>query len=473
MRRLSLSLKLTLALALAVLLGVAIVAAGLALAAGAGLSDYVSHGAAAQMQALAPQLEAHYARQGSWAGAQALLTTSGMMGGDDAGGDDAGVMGHGRGMGQGMMGAMGAMMGARLIVADADGLVVADAAVAGNLQGERLGRSALVRSLELRVAGRRVGYVVPREGAAEAEFRASVTRAIALAGVAAALLAIGLGWWLTRRALQPLNTLATAAGQIGAGDLAYRVPVQARDEVGRLAARFNAMAAALERDEQLRRQMVDDIAHELRTPLTVMQGHLEALQDGVFALDVDALRPIYDETLLLTRLVGDLRDLATAEAGRLPLELAPLDPAALLARAEREFHSEAEAAGVALTVQAPAGLPRIHGDAQRLGQVLANLLSNALRYTPRGGRVTLSAAVEGPWVRLDVADTGAGIAPEDLPLVFERFYRADRARRRDAHHSGLGLAIARQLVEAHGGTLTAASTLGQGSVFSVRLPASP
>ena len=462
--RLSLSLKLTLALALAVLLGVVIVAAGLALAAGAGLSDYVSLGAAQPMQALAPTLEAHYASEGSWAGAGALLDATASA--PASGG--AGGMGRGRGMGQGMM---GPMTGARLIVADADGLVVADAAEGANLQGERLGRGTLRRSVALRSEGRTVGYLVPREGAAEAEFRNRVARAIALAGVLAALLAIGLGWWLTRRALRPLNALATAAAQIGAGDLAHRVPVQAQDEVGRLADRFNAMAAALERDEQLRRQMVNDIAHELRTPLTVMQGHLEALQDGVFSLDVDALRPIYDETLLLSRLVGDLRDLATAEAGRLPLERAPLEPAALLAAVVREFGSTAEAAGVALTVHAPAGLPTVLGDAQRLGQVLGNLLANALRYTPQGGSIALSAATEGRWVRLDVADTGAGIAPEDLPLVFERFYRADRARHRDAGHSGLGLAIARQLVEAHGGTLSATSQLGQGSVFTVRLPA--
>ena len=200
--------------------------------------------------------------------------------------------------------------------------------------------------MALAANGQRIGYLVPREGAAEAQFRQQVTRAIIVAGVAGALAAIALGWWLTRRALLPLNELHRAAGQIGAGDLAYRVPVAAGDEVGRLAGRFNDMAAALERDERLRQQMVNDIAHELRTPLTVMQGHLEALQDGVFELNVEALKPIYDETLLLGRLVGDLRDLARAEAGRIELERSPLEPAALLARAERQFRGQAEAAGV-------------------------------------------------------------------------------------------------------------------------------
>jgi two-component system sensor histidine kinase BaeS len=143
---------------------------------------------------------------------------------------------------------------------------------------------------------------------------------------------------------------------------------------------------------------------------------------------------------------------------------------ALLARAERQFRGRAEAAGVILRVDAPARLPAVQGDAQRLGQVLANLVSNALRYTPRGGQVILSARAEGRWLLLTVADTGTGIAPADLPLVFERFYRADRSRRRDAGHSGLGLAIARQLVEAHGGALTATSQVGVGSTFTARLP---
>jgi len=459
MRNLPLSLKLALAVAGVVLLAVGLVAASVGLVAGASLSDYVSLRAAQQMQTLVPQLETHYANEGSWAGAEGLLLAG------------APQMARGRGMGPAGMGqseTVAMMNSTRLIVTDADGLVVVD--LADELLGERLGRRTLARGVALRVNGQLIGYLAPREGAAEAQFRQQVTHAIIVAGLAGALVAIALGWWLTRRALRPLTELNRAAGQIGAGDLAYRVPVSAGDEVGRLAGRFNEMAAALERNERLRQQMVNDIAHELRTPLTVMQGHLEALQDGVFALSIEALKPIYDETLLLGRLVGDLRDLARAEAGHLDLELAPLEAASLLARAQRQFRNEAEAAGVELRVDAPANLPPIEGDAQRLGQVLANLISNALRYTPRGGQVTLSARAEGRWLLVAVADTGEGIAPADLALVFERFYRADRSRTRDAGHSGLGLAIARQLIEAHGGALTAISEIGVGSVFTARLP---
>ena len=463
MRNLSLSLKLALTVAAVVLLAVGLVAAVVSLTTGARLTEYVSLGAAQQMQTLAPEIEAEYKDDDDWEEIDHLLLANGAMGrGRGMGAHLTTASGNAAGMGEMMMGST------RLVIADASGLVVVDHT--GELTGQRLERRTLAQGVPLTADGQRVGYLVPREGAAEAQLRRSVTRTIALTGAAAALLAIALGWWLTRRALQPLNELNRAAGQIGAGDLAYRVPVASGDEVGRLAGRFNEMATALERDERLRQQMVNDIAHELRTPLTVMQGHLEALQDGVFALNVEALKPIHDETLLLGRLVGDLRDLARAESGRLELELSPLEPSALLARAERQFRGEAEAAGVALRVSAPDGLPRIQGDAQRLGQVLTNLVANALRYTPRGGQVTLSARLEGSWLALDVADSGTGIAPEDLPLVFERFYRADRSRRRDAGHSGLGLAIARQLVEAHGGTLTVTSQVGVGSVFTVRLP---
>lgn len=279
-----------------------------------------------------------------------------------------------------------------------------------------------------------------------------------------------LGLALTRSLVKPLRMVRDAARRIGAGELTYRVPITSRDEIGDLARQFNEMAEALERDERLRRQMMADIAHELRTPLSVIRGQVEALQDGVFELSPENLKPIHDQTLLLGRLVEDLRDLALAEAGRLPLERTEVSLERLIRRIVEAFQPRAQEKGLALSVELPEALPPVQADAQRLEQVLENLLSNALRYTPAGGTVNVRAWEEPQWVVFTVEDTGTGIAAEDLPHIFERFYRADKARSRADGGTGLGLSIAKQLVEAHGGRISAESAPGKGTRFTVRLP---
>jgi len=240
--------------------------------------------------------------------------------------------------------------------------------------------------------------------------------------------------------------------------------------MGELAVAFNQMIRELARADELRRNMTADVAHELRTPLSVIRGKLEGVLDGVYPATPEHLEPILDEILLLTRLVEDLHLMALAEAGQLALEKRPLDVGDLLRDAQVNFGPQADDRGVTLALDLPEALPQVMADWRRISQVLGNLLTNALRHTPPGGRVTLSARAIGGAVEVTVADTGAGIPPEDLPYIFERFWRGDKSRSRAGGGSGLGLAIARQLVEMHGGKIGVESTPGQVTRFTFTLP---
>lgn len=281
------------------------------------------------------------------------------------------------------------------------------------------------------------------------------------------------GSLVARRFTSPLSDTMKAADALAGGDLTARVPVRGSHEFRHLADSFNHMAGALETADRQRRELLADVAHELRTPLTVVQGNLEGLRDGVYQPTPEHLDLILDETLKLGRLVDDLRLLTLAEAGQLSLDLQTLDLSQLLVDLRDAFACQAGEAGVDLTVDAGRPLPLLPADPQRLGQVFGNLIGNALRHTPRGGRVTLGAALApaGDAVRLWVADTGQGIAADDLPRIFDRFWRGDPARSHETGAgSGLGLAIARSLVEAHGGRIWADSQLGQGTTVSCLLP---
>jgi two-component system sensor histidine kinase BaeS len=288
-----------------------------------------------------------------------------------------------------------------------------------------------------------------------------------LAGFGGALL---ISLILLRRVAAPLMALAAAARRFATGDLALRIPVAGPREVAELAAEFNRMAEALERAHAQQRALVADVAHELRTPLTVLRGYLEALRDGVVEPDQATIALIHAEAVHLQRLVEDLQDLAQADAAELRLELAPLEPSELLRAAAAGFDLQAEAKGIHLEVDVPVDLPPVRGDRRRLTQVVHNLLANALRYTPAGGRVTLSARADAATLTVAVADTGPGIAAEHLPFLFDRFYRVDPSRARETGGSGLGLTIAKRLVEAHGGTIGVRSSPGAGSTFWFTVP---
>jgi signal transduction histidine kinase len=261
---------------------------------------------------------------------------------------------------------------------------------------------------------------------------------------------------------------------LAAGHWDQQLPVRSDDEFGQMSAAFNEMAAEITRQTALRRRQVADVAHELRTPLSVLRLELEAVEDGLQP-PRDAVAHVSEELGLLERLVEDLRLLAQADAGELSLELRPTDLGALIEGTVERWQGRAGARGLALTAQVESHLPPVMLDQLRVNQVLTNLLSNALRHTPTGGRIEIqvASADQGQALRVSVVDSGEGIPPDVLPHVFERFYRTDPARSREQGGAGLGLAIARQAVELHGGRMWAESELGAGSAFHFTLPITP
>lgn len=291
---------------------------------------------------------------------------------------------------------------------------------------------------------------------------------LAAAGLVAAL-AIAGSLLVSRRVLRPVRALTSASRRLGAGDLSERVPAAGRDELAGLARSFNRMADSLQRGEERQRRLIADVAHELRTPLANLRGYLEALKDGVVAPDPELFASLHEEAVLQQRIVDDLQDLALAEAGTLIYHRSRVELGELLETCRAAHQAVAEAARVRLTVASTGTVP-VHADPDRLRQVLGNLVGNALRATPAGGSVTLTAARNGASAEVTVADTGTGIEPAHLPHVFDRFWRADPARGRSTGGSGLGLAIARQIVTDHGGTIEVRSELGAGTRFTVRLP---
>jgi len=288
---------------------------------------------------------------------------------------------------------------------------------------------------------------------------------------------LSLGWifgWGVRRAFRgiatPLGDVMEAADAVAEGDLSVRVPESGTPEFRQLAHSFNRMVVELERADEQRRNLTADVAHELRTPLHIIQGNLEGVLDGVYEPTPDHLEATLDETRALARLVEDLRLLSLAEAGRLTLAKEAVNVSELLADVQTSFSGTAEAMGIDLRVETIADLT-ISADPGRLDQVIGNLVANALRHTLRGGRITLGAESTPGGVRFTVTDTGEGIPPEDLPFVFDRFWRGDRSRTRsEGAGSGLGLAIARQLVQAHEGRIEVESQQGVATTFRIELP---
>lgn len=270
-----------------------------------------------------------------------------------------------------------------------------------------------------------------------------------------------------RRFAAPLGELIDAAESVEAGNYGVRVRARGPRELRSLATAFNSMSGRLESSERERRRLLADVTHELRTPLTIMQGNLEALLDGVYPADAEHMHPILEETRVLSRLVDDLRTLSLAEAGALTLHREPTDVAQLVTDSVASFRAQSDGAGVSLATVIDDSLPQADVDPVRMREVLSNLLSNALRYTPRGGSVRIGASTSDGRVRVSVRDTGPGIAPDALPHVFDRFYKSDESR-----GAGLGLAIAKSLVVAHGGEISVTSEPGQGTEMRFTLPVS-
>ncbi|MCK2241447.1 MULTISPECIES: ATP-binding protein [unclassified Crossiella] len=293
---------------------------------------------------------------------------------------------------------------------------------------------------------------------------------LVLAGGLVLLVMVGVSAYLATRLLRPVHALAATAERMRDGDTSARVAVKDAGEIGRLSLVFNELSAHLEQAERQRRDMIGDISHELRSPLTTLRGWLEAAADGQRPMEPDLVNVLLTETLTLQQLIDDLQDLALAESGQLRLHPQRLPVAETLLSVAMANQAQAAELGLTVAVDAPENLV-VQADPVRLRQAVANLVSNALRHTARGGQVTLSARADGPDVLITVADNGSGIDPEELPLVFDRFWRAEKSRSRRTGGSGLGLVIVRRLTEAQGGAVTATSTLGQGSAFTLRLPA--
>lgn len=448
-------LQLTLGFALVALVSIVTVAA----LANARARD-TFRGYLAQSQALesglVEQLAEHYTTYGSWEGVEALVA-------------------RGPGAAQRPGRGVGGPPWSGMVLTDAEGRVVV--AGGGPGAGQTLSARQLAQAIPIVVNGQVAGYLVARASGAAAlpaaaqRFLDGLNGAFWTAGALAGGAGLALGLLMAWRLAAPLRRLATGARRIAAGQFDERVPVAGPAEVRTVATAFNDMAAALAAGEAERRQMVADIAHELRTPLTVIQGNLRAMLDEVYPLSREEVARIYEASRGLSRLVDDLRMLSLAEAGRLDLHVQPVAVGPLLAREAALFADLAAGQGVHLHVETSGDLPKALADPERLAQVLHNLLSNALRHTPAGGRITLRAgAGSNGSVRLEVEDTGAGIAPEDLPHVFERFYRADRGRTREHGGSGLGLTIAHELVRLQGGAMGVASAPGQGARFWFTLP---
>lgn len=283
-------------------------------------------------------------------------------------------------------------------------------------------------------------------------------------------IALIITFFLSRRISAPICALTETARKLGQGDFSQRVQVRDKTEVGELGQAFNSMAGDLEKGERLRRNMVADVAHELRTPLSNVRGYLEAIREGVVKPDAATIRSLEEETTLLSRLVDDLQDLSLAEAGKLELVCQSEDVAELINRTVAAMQAQAIAKEVSLSTDLPQGLPLVNIDSQRINQVLRNLLENALAHTAKGDAINVAAARQGDWVEISVADTGEGIPPDDLPNIFERFYRVDKSRARATGGSGLGLTIVKHLVESHGGKIEVQGKLGEGSRFSFTLP---
>ncbi|GAP15081.1 signal transduction histidine kinase [Longilinea arvoryzae] len=421
------------------------------------VETYMTSGGMVGLDELVSSLKDYYTAHQSWQGADSLLQS--VHGG------------QGRGLG------MGGMMNQRLRLIDAEGVLVFDTA---GLQtaGQRVSASLLAEAVQMKDArGKIIGYLWAEGGLGTnlgggQRLVQRLNNISLLAGGIALVLAVILALLVGSGLARPMQQLELAARRMAEGDLSQRVQVQGNDELATLGQSFNHMAASLQESEARRQAMTADIAHELRTPLAVQRAQLEAMQDGIYPMTAANLQVALDQNTTLARLVEDLRTLALADARELKLESIAVDLQQLAIDVVARFQPAARERSIDLVLnpKSERECPRVMGDPLRIEQILNNVLANALRFTPENGRVDLSIDCSERFVQVSVHDGGPGITPEALPHLFERFYRADRARSREQGGTGLGLAIARQLAELMGGTLTAANHEHGGAIFDLRFP---
>jgi len=367
----------------------------------------------------------------------------------------------------------GSLYGKQIILTDTNGVVVADSQ--GDLVGEQYHTLAPGMPLSPPWQESIPGTIYISPGPASGfpsplNLSQAINRFLFWGALLAIAIAFLFTFFLSRRISAPIRALTVAARRLGQGDLSQRVQFKDKGETGELAQAFNSMASDLERVEQLRRNMIADAAHELRTPLSNIRGYLEAIGDGLKEPDAKSIGSLDEEAVLLSRLVDDLQELSLAEAGELQLTCQAEDIVKLIKQTVSAKQTQAAEKEILVSTSLPEGLPSVNIDSYRIGQVLRNLLENAIAHTANGDSIEVTAEKQSNWVKVSVADTGEGIPAEDLPNIFERFYRVDKSRTRATGGGGLGLTIAKRLVEAHGGKIEAQSELGKGSCFSFSIP---
>jgi signal transduction histidine kinase len=345
-------------------------------------------------------------------------------------------------------------------------------------RGETLSEAALEEGIPIVEDGKTIGFLIPVRAPFEGqprelEFIQRINRLLIYGALIGAMIALLLGIFLSRSLTRPIRELTRATHAVSEGNLSQQVPVRSNDELGELAQAFNKMSSELSRSVNARRQMTADIAHELRTPLSLILGHAEAVHDGVLPASRENFEIVREEAARLEHLVNDLRILSLADAGELSISLQTVEPQRLLQDLASTYQYQAQRKNVSLELDVPSPLPDIEVDPGRMTQVLTNILDNALRHTPEGGTIMLSAREVNSQVELAIRDSGPGLKKDDLDRIFDRFYRTDASRQRDgalASGSGLGLAIARSIVQAQGGQISAESEEGKGLKVLITLP---
>lgn len=320
------------------------------------------------------------------------------------------------------------------------------------------------------MAGGNGRAMMSRMGAAEQLLVESFNRYLWLAALISLIIAVSAGFLISRYMTSPLRQLAAATRKVTAGDFTPRITRITNDEIGEVSSTFNIMTEQLEKKEISRKQLLANIAHELRNPLSIVQGNLEAWRDNVISPTPEQISSVYDETVLLGRLITDLKELSLAEAGQITLDKEPINIGEMVSESISNLMISSGEKNIDIVKDIPTNLPLAFIDEGRIRQVMRNLLDNALRYTPDNGNIMIRAIIRQDWIEISVSDSGSGIAPEDIPYIFDHFYKADRSRSRKYSGSGIGLALVKQIIELHGGRVWAESKPGVGSTFHFTIP---
>ena len=445
-------IKITLLLMLVVITAIAIATTFSSLAISKAFNTYFQHNQTVRSEELASSISDYYRKNG-WAGIQNTLVPSNE---------------RRRGMGPGWGMGMRRQLNERIVITDKEGKVVADSI--GQDIGRYFNEQGAASSTPIFFDNEHIGtlFVFSFAGALEDNFISTIKMANVKAGLAAIVLALVAGLYLSMRISRPLVMLSEATRRIAERELSHRVPITTNDEIGEVGGAFNKMAESLEKNEELRKNLIADVAHELRTPLAILRGNLEMLKENVTEPTPDVLVSLHEETIRISRLVEDLQSLSHADAGEVLLDRQVEDIAEIVKAVAQDLKPEAALKRIEITLET-AEFTEVSIDRYRIGQVLYNLISNAIRYSEHG-IIRIKVLAFPNEVRVVVQDNGPGIKKEHLPFIFDRFYRAEKSRNRGSGGSGLGLAIAKSFIEAHGGCIWAESIYGQGSTFIFSLP---